>query len=313
LIQVPEYKDLDPGKRHRNRLGVFLNRILCQEENKLLQEAIQLVGRPQVVGPFFDGLLTRGSEADVPHMLAKLNQRFQDRIIWDYKPHDNDIQIDAEYQGTDSFCDNTDVKVVDMLCLHFSKKLARCRGALWFVGETCTTVILPGDRTQQVLFEHNMIAELRKCEIFIDEEDQCEYLSKLRFLCQNLMMQAPIDDEFEAKYWDSDPDDNYSRGIRMWISPLYRHKYALRVIGPGMVPNSYEVVYDADDARHLRVAANLGTLGADRLGDSHRSIEPLTGDFSWNSEMYAGSNCIRTDPYSCTVSSYCTTSTGDCL
>ena len=29
--------------------------------------------------------------------------------------------------------------------------------------------------------------------------------------------------------------------------------------------------------------------------------------------LYAGSNCLRTDPYSCTVSSYCTTSTGDCL
>ena len=29
--------------------------------------------------------------------------------------------------------------------------------------------------------------------------------------------------------------------------------------------------------------------------------------------LYAGSNCLRTDSYSCTVSSYCTTSTGDCL
>jgi hypothetical protein len=149
-------------------------------------------------------------------MLTKLNKRFKDRIIWDYKPHDNDIQIDPEYEGTHSFCDDTDVKVVDMLCMHFSTKLARCRGALWFVGETCTTVILPGDRTQQVLFEHNMIAELRKCEIFIDEEDQREYLSKLKFLCQHLMMQAPIDDEFEAKYWASNSDDNYSRGIYMW-------------------------------------------------------------------------------------------------
>eukprot|EP01049_Picozoa_sp_SAG25_P004318 SAG25_NODE_269_length_10643_cov_3.370982_2_plen_224_part_00 len=38
--------------------------------------------------------------------------------------------VAAEYEGTHSFCDNTDVKVVDMLCLHFSKKLARCRSAL---------------------------------------------------------------------------------------------------------------------------------------------------------------------------------------
>eukprot|EP01047_Picozoa_sp_COSAG01_P014756 COSAG01_NODE_725_length_14049_cov_7.712760_4_plen_1101_part_00 len=216
LVKVPEYKDLDPGQRHPNRLGVFLNRILCQEENKLLQEAIQLVGQPQVVGPFFDGLLARGSEADVPNLLAKLNQRFQDRIIWDYKPHDNDIQIDLEYEGLPSHIADTDVTLMDLLVGHFSGKLARCRGALWFVGENCTTVILPGDRTQGALFEHHVIAELRLCEVFIGEHNQCDSMAALRSLCSSLMVQAPIDDDFEAKYWNSNPNDTYSQGICMW-------------------------------------------------------------------------------------------------
>ena len=33
---------------------------------------------------------------------------------------------------------------------------------------------------------------------------------------EHLMMQAPIDDNFESKYWKCNPDDNYSRGICMW-------------------------------------------------------------------------------------------------
>eukprot|EP01049_Picozoa_sp_SAG25_P002406 SAG25_NODE_124_length_14606_cov_739.419177_19_plen_75_part_00 len=68
---------------------------------------------------------------------------------------------------------------MDQLVGHFSGKLARCRGALWFVGESCTTVILPGDRTQGALFEHHVIAELRLCEVFIGEHDQCATMAAL--------------------------------------------------------------------------------------------------------------------------------------
>jgi hypothetical protein len=66
------------------------------------------------------------------------------------------------------------------------------------------------------LFEHHVIAELRLCEVFIGEHNQCDSMAALRSLCSSLMVQAPIDDDFEAKYWASNPDDNYSRGIRMW-------------------------------------------------------------------------------------------------
>ena len=55
------------------------------------------------------------------------------------------------------------------------------------------------------------------------------------------------------------------RPDRVSQSPLYKKKYALRVIGPRMVTGTYEVVYDADDARHLRAAAFLGTLASSCL------------------------------------------------
>jgi 8-oxo-dGTP pyrophosphatase MutT (NUDIX family) len=216
LEKLPKYKDLHPDKRTPNHRGVFLNKILCQSENALLQEAMQLVGGSRVVAPMFDGMLVRGQPKDVPALLTKLNERFKNRIVWDHKEHDNDIQVNLEYEGLPCYIADTDVTLMDHLVGHFSGKLARCRSALWFVGETCTTVILPGDRTQGALFEHHVIAELRLCEVFIGEHNQCDSMAALRSLCSSLMVQAPIDPEFETKYWTSNPDDNYSRGIRMW-------------------------------------------------------------------------------------------------
>jgi hypothetical protein len=221
LAKLPKYKALHPDKRAQNYHGIFLNKILCQSENALLQEAMQLIGSSRVVAPMFDGMLVRGKSEDVPALLTKLNDRFKDRIVWDYKEHDNDIQVDLEYEGLPCYIANNDVVLMDMLVGHFIGRLARCRSALWFVGETCTTVILPGDRTQRILFEHHVIAELRLCEIYSYDckGKRCNhsaFMETLRELCSNLMVQAPIDDDFETKYWASKPDDNYSRGIHMW-------------------------------------------------------------------------------------------------
>ena len=218
LETLPVYRHLHPGKRENNRLGVLLNRICCENENAYLQEAMSLVGFGQVAAPMFDGMLVRGQHEDVENRLAALNHRFKHRMIWDYKEHDNEITVDPGYVGKNSFIADTDVKVLDMLVGHFSGKLARCRGALWFLGDRDTTVILPGDRTQNTAFERCMIAELRKCEIFVGETDQCEAMASLRALCLGLTTQAPVDDEFETRYWESAPDDDYSRGILHWNS-----------------------------------------------------------------------------------------------
>ena len=99
---------------------------------------------------------------------------------------------------------------------HLHERLARCRGALWFTSSQSTLVIPAGDRTQLQKFEHLMIAELRKCEIYVGEQDMCESMASLRSLCQSLLVQAPLDDEFEVKYWEAKPNDDYSRGIRLW-------------------------------------------------------------------------------------------------
>jgi len=144
LAKLPKYKALHPDKRAQNYHGIFLNKILCQSENALLQEAMQLIGSSRVVAPMFDGMLVRGKSEDVLALLTKLNERFKNRIVWDYKEHDTDIEVDPEYEGCPSYIADSDVTLMDHLVGHFSGKLARCRGALWFVGENCTTVILPG-------------------------------------------------------------------------------------------------------------------------------------------------------------------------
>ena len=50
----------------------------------------------------FDGLLARGKPEDVPALLKKLNEYFKNHIVWDHKEHDNDIQVDPEYEGCPS-------------------------------------------------------------------------------------------------------------------------------------------------------------------------------------------------------------------
>jgi hypothetical protein len=57
LAKLPKYAALHPDKRAQNYLGVFLNKILCQSENSLLQEAIQLVGGPRIVAPMFESTI----------------------------------------------------------------------------------------------------------------------------------------------------------------------------------------------------------------------------------------------------------------
>eukprot|EP01049_Picozoa_sp_SAG25_P011884 SAG25_NODE_1513_length_2865_cov_3.743312_3_plen_367_part_01 len=131
LAKLPKYKALHPDKRAQNYHGVFLNKILCQSENALLQEAIKLLGGSRVVAPMFDGLLARLLAClhaeQVPALLKKLNDRFKDRIVWDHKEHDNDIQVDPDYEGCPSYIADTDVTLMDQLVGHFSGKLARCR------------------------------------------------------------------------------------------------------------------------------------------------------------------------------------------
>ena len=57
---------------------------------------MQLVGSSRVVAPMFDGMLVRGQPKDVTALLSQLNERFKNRIVWDHKEHDNDIQVNLE-------------------------------------------------------------------------------------------------------------------------------------------------------------------------------------------------------------------------
>ena len=65
------------------------------------------------------------------------------------------------------------------------------------------------------------------------------------------------------------------RPDRVSQSPLYKKKYALRVIGPGMVTGTYEVVCDAVPTPHLTAAESHRPVGrsTDRSVSVEESIE----------------------------------------
>jgi hypothetical protein len=88
----------------------------------------------------------------------------------------------------------------------------------------------------------HVIAELRLCEVFIGEHNQCDSMAALRSLCSSLMVQAPIDPEFESKYWASNPNDSYSRGIRMW------NERVCFVKDPGVFYHGFTEMKDRDVA-----------------------------------------------------------------
>jgi hypothetical protein len=76
--------------------------------------------RGGALAPMFDGVLVRGQPEDAPALLTKLNEHFKNRIVWDHKEHDNDIQVHLEYEGCPSYIADTDVKLMDQLVGHFS-------------------------------------------------------------------------------------------------------------------------------------------------------------------------------------------------
>jgi hypothetical protein len=67
-------------------------------------------------------------------------------------------------------------------------------------------------------------------------------MAALRSLCSSLMVQAPIDPEFESKYWASNPNDSYSRGIRMW------NERVCFVKDPGVFYHGFTEMKDRDVA-----------------------------------------------------------------
>jgi hypothetical protein len=59
---------------------------------------------------------------------------------------------------------------------------------------------------------------------------------------RSVLGQSIVDDTFEAKYWESNPDDNYSRGIRLW------NERVCFVKDPGVFYHGFTEMKDRDVA-----------------------------------------------------------------
>ncbi len=76
-----------------NKEGKYMNWILCIEENKILQEAMDMF-KGYVNTPMFDGF-TMCKSVNPEDALKKLNQLTEDRgVRWDVKEHNSSICID---------------------------------------------------------------------------------------------------------------------------------------------------------------------------------------------------------------------------
>jgi hypothetical protein len=146
LAKLPIFqKVLSAVHGYENRLGKFVNKLLCHEENLILQSAIECVGSGNVLAPMFDGFLALKALLDADETVSKLNclPCCQERSIkWDTKTHDGDIQVDPEYVGKESFHAPNDVLLVEQLAKHLyeQNRLAVCRGTLWYLSGTETWI-----------------------------------------------------------------------------------------------------------------------------------------------------------------------------
>ena len=225
LCDLPQYEQLVPAHSEKNRLGKFVNKLLCQEENVLLQAAIAAVGNGNVVAPMFDGFLGTNTlrATETLDTLNSLPECIDRGIKWDCKQHNSDIQVEPDYVENLSFTTSTDVDLVNRVCshLHCEHRLACCHNVIWYttLGTTETFVIGRNDSTTLNRALQRMIADIQGFELVHCAGGMVkvhESMTALESIARKVLGQAPVDDKFEDRYWSRTPNDNYSRGIDLW-------------------------------------------------------------------------------------------------
>lgn len=100
----PEYKpyrDAIPNKKHDNKTGSTINRILCGFENQIIQCCIEMIQKTtnyKISTLMFDGVLLEGDHYNNPQLLRDLEMYIESlfpgiNIKFSYKKHDNSIVI----------------------------------------------------------------------------------------------------------------------------------------------------------------------------------------------------------------------------
>ena len=229
LAKLTPYKHFLKGIGNDNKLGKFINKILCHEENLVLQSAMKSVRAGYVVAPMFDGFLGT-KNLDPVKTLATLNELPESKargIVWDQKEHDTEIVVDPSYVGKECFHAATDVALVRRVCEHLAaeKYLVSCRGALWYLNDKEVHVALPQDFRKADLIANRLFNQLQDYELVFSAvlhngENKTVYaedsIHELRSFAKTVCGQAIIYDNFEAEYWAGNPHDNYTRGIALW-------------------------------------------------------------------------------------------------
>jgi hypothetical protein len=166
-------------------------------------------------------VLNRLHETKTLETLNALPLTIEYGVTWDTKNHDDTIVVDPDQPdlAASTHIAATDVLLVQKLARHLHKNgvLARCGGALWFVGADRTTVALDTDRVAITRLHNELYALLSTYQLIVGQGSGKQMLhttvASAMQVARAVMGQAVEDPGFEARYWAGDPDDNYARDI----------------------------------------------------------------------------------------------------
>jgi hypothetical protein len=108
LIALPDYKNLfvtiPEYKLTKNYNGSAVNRILCYFENIACQHALHVVNQRgiEVAVMMFDGMMLYGNHYEDAGLLQEIKDHVNTQMegmdmSWSYKPHDDTIQVPADF------------------------------------------------------------------------------------------------------------------------------------------------------------------------------------------------------------------------
>lgn len=124
-----KYKDVYADTNEKNVKGSLLNKLLCIEENNILQKVISYCEKNNInVGlPMFDGLLI-DSDVDLTDTFNSITK--EENIKWAIKPHDTSLQITEDELTNEDFYIETDLEGAKyILDFHLKDKIFKLQGS----------------------------------------------------------------------------------------------------------------------------------------------------------------------------------------
>ena len=176
LTALEDYKhivDSVPPTRLYNWLGSAINRILCVEENKILQKVISVINSKgiEICALMFDGLMIYGNYYEnndlLNDIIQNVNSKFEGlNMVFTYKEHSTNIQIPEGYEPKTKMEEITDT--FENVAKVFEQTHCKINNKSFFIKETPEKIIIMS-KTQLITTYENMIYRFIKEDKIIED------------------------------------------------------------------------------------------------------------------------------------------------